>query len=299
MSMRVPIREVAETAFLVRREAASVIRMAVDPMRRHPLDGRLDVRRAALVPLRPVGKRTLPSPAARRIVNAPAAMPSPRSVLVVGDSLSITLASALERRFAKAPRIRFAKLGKVSSGLARPDFFDWDANFERLVRRHRPDTVVVMIAANDNKTMHTPAGRAVFFPRRDWKAEYRRRVRNLAAAARRRNPGARLFWVGAPVMADPGLNRDVGVVNAVVAETLAGEENAWFVETKQILADGEGRYARRVAAPSGRRVTVRAGDGVHLTRAGGELLADACLKAMEARVDLAALAEKPLVVSER
>ena len=204
------------------------------------------------------------------------------TILVAGDSLSIYLADALRPLLGTRPGTAFNARGKVSSGLARPDFFDWEREMAALAKT-RPDTVVIMIAANDNKTMTRPDGVNVTFGRPGWNAEYARRVHRLVALARSGNPQARIYWVGAPVMADARLNADVAIINAVIAKEIAALPGCRFVDVWRTLADASGHYARALPAPGGPR-TARTPDGVHLTAYGARLLAHAALGAMSPAV---------------
>lgn len=235
-------------------------------------------------------KKTTPSPVARLATPAPRqpeawpgtdAAPG-RSILVAGDSLSIFLADALRPMLGGRPGTTFTAKGKVSSGLARPDFFDWEREMAALAQ-NKADTVVIMIAANDNKTMVRPDGRKVAFGRPGWDAEYARRVRRLVTLARSENPAARIFWVGAPVMGNPRLNADVATINAVIARQIAALPGCHFVDVWHTLADASGHYTRVLPAPGGAR-TARTPDGVHLTAYGARLLAHAALASMSPAV---------------
>lgn len=200
------------------------------------------------------------------------------SLLVVGDSLSISLADVLERRLSGTPGLAFARMGKVSSGLARPDFFDWEATMERMAGQTRADIVVVMIGANDNKPVRLASGKSAAFGTPAWAAEYRRRAARLVEIARVFNPSARVVWVGAPIMADPGLARDLPVVNAALAQEISRIPGCRFVDVWGLLADPQGRYLEFAATPKATRL--RTPDGVHLAPAGANRLAEACLAAL-------------------
>ncbi|EHJ48991.1 protein of unknown function DUF459 [Solidesulfovibrio carbinoliphilus subsp. oakridgensis] len=226
------------------------------------------------------------SPVAVPVAAAPASAPvgAPgRSILVAGDSLSIFLADALRPLLAGRPGASFAARGKVSSGLARPDFFNWEREMAALAASGRPDTVLVMIATNDNQTLTRPDGRKLAFGRPGWNEEYARRVRRLVELARQGNPDARVYWIGAPVMADPGLNADVAAINAVIARQLAALPGCRFVDVSRTLADAAGHYAPALPSPAGPR-TARTPDGVHLTPFGAKLLAHAALASMSPAV---------------
>lgn len=339
-SMKTPVLTAPASNETRMRVTAMVVRMAVNPLARHPQDRRFETRTVALSPAFPAvsprlsGGRTRriasvkipaemapPSPAAMAhaqaslelLKNMPGAAPAlrdaaarpdksavpPRSILALGDSLSIGLADALEAHFAQTPGLRFAKCGKVSSGLARPDFFDWGKRAEELAMAHKPDVAVIMIAANDNKTMTTPAGARVAFGRPGWNEEYARRVQDMIDILRRHNPDAKIFWAGAPVMADAGLDKDIRTIHGVIKAQLAKNPEAWFVDTRGALAGADGRYAQYLPSASGKARKIRAADGVHLTAAGASLLAETCLDAMSRRIVLA-VREKPapLMLSE-
>jgi hypothetical protein len=221
--------------------------------------------------------RTPSTPPPARVALAPQAGDG-ISLLVVGDSLSISLADVLERRLAGTPGLAFARMGKVSSGLARPDFFDWEATMERMAGQTRADIVVVMIGANDNKPVRLASGKSAAFGTPAWAAEYRRRAARLVEIARVFNASARVVWVGAPIMADPGLARDLPVVNAALAQEISRIPGCRFVDVWDVLAGPEGRYLEFANTPA--RTRLRAPDGVHLAPAGANRLADACLAAL-------------------
>lgn len=235
---------------------------------------------------------TPPAPLAPAVPVTAAAPPAAGpggSLLVTGDSLSLFLADALRPLLAGRPGVHFAAKGKVSSGLARPDFFNWEREMAAASTANRPDGVVIMIATNDNQTLTRPDGGKVAFGRPGWDAEYGRRVRRLVELARLGNPKARIYWIGAPVMADARLNADVASINAVIAREIAALPGCRFVDVRRTLADAGGHYAKALPAPGGPR-PVRTADGVHLTPYGAKLLAHAALAAMSPTV---ASLEKP------
>ncbi|MEF3696599.1 DUF459 domain-containing protein [Desulfolutivibrio sp.] len=200
------------------------------------------------------------------------------TVAVIGDSLSIGLGKEMERVFAARQDVAFTRLGKVSSGLAKPEFFDWEKNAAKLASTLEPDVVVVMIGANDNKNILTEDGRTIYFTDPAWDAAYAARAALLADACRAHAPQARIFWVGAPVMADATLTRDLKRINAALAAMCAGKEGCTFIDAWSVLADGEGRFAPLAAAETGEMTAIRLDDGVHVTPAGSRILASRCLE---------------------
>lgn len=196
------------------------------------------------------------------------------SLLVVGDSLSIALGEQLERHFARYSNcIDFERLGKVSSGLARPEFFDWDRNLQDLASRRKPDIVVIMIGTNDNKPL-MKNNHTIPFATASWRREYAARTERLYEICRRQNPEAHIFWVGAPVMGNPEFGREVQLINQTISSWCRDIPSCNFVDTWRVLADANGNFAQTFRDErTGEPAMIRAKDGVHVTAYGGYLLA--------------------------
>lgn len=202
-----------------------------------------------------------------------------RSVLVVGDSLSIPLGKQLEHYYALQPAVAFHSQGKVSSGLVRPDFYNWPEVLGVLAAKRQPDVLLVMLGTNDVKAI-SANGKRLDFGGEAWNQEYARRVQQLLDIARSHNPEVVIHWVGAPAMADPELDAGVRHVNAVIKKQVERVPNCHFIDSRLSLADQAGRYMQHARTPEG-KVTLRADDGIHLTTAGAALLADCCLGSMD------------------
>lgn len=206
-----------------------------------------------------------------------------QSLLVVGDSISISLGSELEKMLTERPGLRFARQGKVSSGLARPDFYDWDRVMDDLARRYKPDAVVVMLGTNDNKHLRNPDGSQITYRSAEWDKAYAQRVRRIIDICRAQNPEATVFWMGAPVMADDDLNRDLRHINALVRKTVNAQRDCYFVETWSLFASQSGEFVFSKPDVEG-GAPLRARDGIHMTTAGAQALAGLCLSVLENRI---------------
>ncbi len=227
-------------------------------------------------------------------VSAAAGAGRARSVLLVGDSLSIGLGQQLEAVFASRGDVRFAHLGKVSSGLANPGFFDWNAQLSAQVKAHHPDVVLIMLGANDDKPLPGADGRSAAFGSKAWDAAYAARLARLHAIARAENPRATVYFIGVPVMGDPSFNALMVHVNGVIAATAASLPDCAFIDVKDTLADAKGRFAPLARVPDGGVVKLRAADGVHISGTGSRLLAARCLDAVS---DAAGLPKKDLLAA--
>lgn len=194
-----------------------------------------------------------------------------RKVLIIGGStMEGGLGLFLERHL-KEGGFDVQRRGKKSSGLARPDFFDWPKEATRLHAAFAPDVSVVMFGGNDGMSLHMGSGADPKWIRPDdpqWDVEYRRRVAALADILA--PGGERLLWIGMPPVKDAKLNRRVERMNVAFSAEMEARGNGHFLETWNLLGV-DGAYTDRVEI-DGVRVRVRAGDGVHLTPAGAKFM---------------------------
>ena len=199
-------------------------------------------------------------------------------VLIAGDSMiaggfGLTLARSLGRDLGYSVTRR----GKSSTGLARPDFFDWIRQARELVGDEPFDASVVMLGGNDVQGLYMGPKEWIRWNQDGWAEEYARRVAALAEVLAPTNQ--HLFWVGMPVMKPERLHSRMHRVNTIFRAEMAIRRNSEFIDIWSLLAGPDGAYTDRVtvAAPEDgepRLVRVRAPDGVHLTVAGARLLAD-------------------------
>ena len=202
----------------------------------------------------------------------------PLRVWVIGDSVTEQLGPALSRLAAEpALPMDVQHDFRYSSGLARPDFFDWGARAVELIAETDPDAFVVMVGANDGQDIRDPDGRFRHIGEPEWEAIYRQRVgelMDLLAAE-----GRSVVWVGQPIMRTAAFDERIAYLDSLYDAEAATRPNVTFVDSRPLFATPDGRYADYLA-DAGQLVQMRQGDGIHLTRAGGERLAGAVLDAL-------------------
>ncbi len=205
-----------------------------------------------------------------------------RTVLLIGDSLSITVGRSLESRLAgQAAGIRFVRVGMESSGLARRDFFDWRHRLTELADTIRPDAVIIMLGTNDNQSLTVDGGGTAPFRSPAWRKEYARRMVQLFGAAKSSSHAPWIAWVGAPAMRDATLDADVRFINAQT-NGICTRNHCNYLSTRQLLAGPDGGFTATLENDGDRAVNVRAPDGVHLLPRGAERIARMILDVLEA-----------------
>jgi len=211
---------------------------------------------------------------------APAGPPTaadPAAMLIIGDSDAGAFGPYLEQLQKETGVVSTTLDYKVSSGLARPDFYDWPAEISRIVPEVDPDIVVVTFGGNDAQGLTTADGTVVAGqPTGDgdekWRAEYGARVGAVMDALTA--DGRTLIWVGIPNHQNPDVTKRLQVQDEVVRAEVAKRPGVRFVDTWAMFAGKQGGYAEYHVDPrDGQGKDVRASDGFHLNTVGAEILA--------------------------
>ena len=229
--------------------------------------------RDATVDTAPVAPKAPASSPAKATSKAPS---TAKKVLIVGDSMAATdFGRALQRRLGAAKKLRVARRGKSSTGLARPDFFDWMAEAQRQITRHKPDLVVVIIGGNDGQDLIPPKkkkGRRVHWKKDKWKGAYAARVQAFAKLLM--GEDRKVAWLELPAMDLRSFERKLGIIRDVQKKALAElGPRIRYVDTRDIFYDTKGRLKRKITA-GGKRVALRQEDGIHFSLEGGQYFAD-------------------------
>lgn len=221
------------------------------------------------------------------LVGLPGLIPSSRAgsanrtrLLLLGDSLVAGGFGLYLGRALGLDGYSVTRRGKPSTGLARPDFFDWHAEVPRLVERGAHDAAIVMFGGNDVQGLRMPDGSWIRWQEPGWSKEYAARVVRLFELLAA--DGQPVFWIGMPVVGPDKMRARVEHINRIYRAEMAIRKNGAFVETWGVLSDASGGYAHRLVVETlrddgtraRRRVQVRGEDGVHLTVAGAQFLKD-------------------------
>jgi hypothetical protein len=210
-------------------------------------------------------------------------------IWVAGDSLVITPGYSILQAAGESPVMQGLGVdGRVATGLTRPDVFNWFQEIRDRVRTSKPDVVVLSFGGNDDKAYMTglPEGVSIgSFGDAAWRREYQRRLAAVFATVAR--AGGHTIWIGLPQTSSAGQTRRFDVVNAAAAAVAKNHPGqATYLDTYAMFAGPDGGYVEYLKGPSGGDVKVRADDGVHFERAGGDLIAREVMKILAKRYDL-------------
>lgn len=190
----------------------------------------------------------------------------PLRVGVIGDSMADGLYASLYRELHEVPGVTVHRFSEVSTGLSRYDYVNIQTKTERQVTETPIDVAVIMFGTNDAQGIELN-GRVHAFGTPGWQDAYGKRIEDLVTMLRARNIA--VYWVGMPHMRRDTFEAKMEMVNTVTATRLRALGVPWL-DTRPLTSDGAGAYAAYLTDARGRRVQVRAGDGIHMSMAGYE-----------------------------
>jgi hypothetical protein len=196
-------------------------------------------------------------------------------LLITGDSMSIPMDSVLAQRLAPqgVDVVRDPHLG---SAISDDEFLDWGQLSNAQVREEDPDAVVMFIGAGEGFPLETPGGGEVDCCNPEYAAAYANRVRQVMRTYID-EPGKRVYWLTVP----RSRNDRQWEISQLVNESVRVAAVPWLsqirvIDLVSIFTPG-GVY-RDSMEIDGQDTIVRESDGLHLTRPGAELAADAVME---------------------
>jgi len=209
----------------------------------------------------------------------------PLRVWVAGDSLAQVPGQALER--VGGPVDVVSVESRLSTGLARPDLYNWFTRVQQAPAELHPTVAVFSFGADDAHDFMAgvPGGKSVgVLGSPSWNAEYRRRVDGVTRELNAK--GIHVVWLGLPIPDGPGFKKSFPVVNRILESVVSAHpKGTTFVDTWHLLDDAHGRYAAYLRV-HGTLTLMRLPDGVYYTAAAGDVIAQALLAQLRGVYDL-------------
>jgi hypothetical protein len=195
----------------------------------------------------------------------------PLRLYIAGDSDAGNLGPPLQRDLEQTGLVDSTLEYKVSTGLTRPDFFDWPAKLQSDVARLNPDTVVVTFGGNDAQDMLLD-GRSQPVDSDAWRTEYARRVGAVMDFLSA--DGRTLIWVGIPNAKSGDFRNRLEILEQVTRAEADKRPQVHYVDVWNLFVGRSGGYADFIIDPRDNQgKLVRADDGFHLNQTGADILA--------------------------
>jgi len=164
------------------------------------------------------------------------------------------------------------RFAKNSTGLTRPDRFDWVAELRRVGESFKPRLFVISVGLNDRQSV-VEHGQITMDDSPPYDDKYKERVTAVLAAAAAVK--ASLLWIGLPAMRAPATDKDAREKNRLFEEAIKafGSPAIQYVEPWKLNVGGSDAFASYGPDQNGRMVQIRTPDGEHFTVAGEMLTA--------------------------
>ena len=221
-----------------------------------------------------VGIATTPAGAQPAVAPPPAAKVK---VAFVGDSTGDGLWGGMTqltlRNACLKVNVELGRFAKNSTGLTRPDRFNWATEAARIADTYKPSLYMMSLGLNDRQSV-VENGQVTLENSAAYPAKYKERVTAVLKVVAAAN--ASLLWVGLPAMRAAAADRDGRIKNMYFSEAVAefGGAGIQYVEPWKLNPEAdEDKFASYGPDINGRIVQIRQSDGEHFTAAGDLLVA--------------------------
>ena len=200
-----------------------------------------------------------------------AAHAAPHNIAVFGDSLADGTWSGLYQELKAHPEDKLYRDSKVGTGITRPDYDDFFTGFAATLAPDHVTDVVVMFGANDyGNSLRDEDHKGYLFQSPGWTKIYEARVANIITTCQKL--GIKVYWIGLPVLRDPGRNQGALFLNGILQQVVTSN-GATFIPLEDDFKGPDGGFATHLPDAQGDLRDVRAEDGVHFSFYGYDLIA--------------------------
>lgn len=210
--------------------------------------------------------------------DGPPTAENPARVYIVGDSDAGTFGPYLQQLLDGTTVVTTQLDYKVSSGLARPDFYNWPDQLAAALPAVDPDIIVATFGGNDAQGLSAFQEELQFVVgdpvanEAEWSTEYTKRAGDVMDLLL--EGGRTVIWVGIPNDDNPDVTARLAIQDRAAKAAAAARPGVAFVDTWARFSGREGNWAEFVIDPrDGEGKDVRADDGFHLNVNGAEILA--------------------------
>lgn len=197
-------------------------------------------------------------------------------IILAGDSQMESFAPALHKHLLHRNGLEFIMTARYSTGLCRPDYFNWPENFRRIVEETHPDIAIFFIGANDAMPIKLAKG-SVFAGQPGWKEAYSAKVEEMLAICSAYH--MQVLWIGLPVMGD----KYAALLHqtCMAAKETVERHGLRFLDTEPLLADENGGFCFYGTGVDNTKVRLRTSDRCHVTPEGNKVIIRACVPILD------------------
>jgi hypothetical protein len=226
---------------------------------------------------------------AKKVPELPAPTPSePMKIWVGGDSITQTFGTSFQR-ITQSTGIFTPTLDyHVSTGLARPDYFNWPEHLVKNVLPANPAILVIMFGANDGQNMVDANNKVLERYSEPWMTEYRRRVAATMDLLKSPDNKRITIWCGPPPMGPGTKTHGMDQLNYIYWSEAQSRPWIQYFDTWPFFSDSGYQFAANLPNADGVVRGMRQKDNVHFSTVGGDRLSWAVIDRIGKLVDLSA-----------
>ena len=197
------------------------------------------------------------------------------SVLITGDSMMQYIGMIASQNYPKLG-LKVLDLSKQSTGLLYKKSHNWAQVIKDTLAKNKDIKLLVMlIGAND------PWGRSIngkFYELNssEWREFYARRVDEIYKIAKDSN--VKVLWLSLPCMQKTDYAKKIELLNEIY-KSVSEQNGQIFINTSEYLCQNDNFLTHLKI--NGKRSKIRQDDGIHISKAGSQILADEILKRIE------------------
>ena len=197
------------------------------------------------------------------------------SVLITGDSMMQYIGMIASQNYPKLG-LKVLDLSKQSTGLLYKKSHNWAQVIKDTLTQNQDIKLLVMlIGAND------PWGRSIngkFYELNssEWREFYARRVDEIYKIAKASD--VKVLWLSLPCMQKTDYAKKIELLNEIY-KSVSEQNRQIFINTSEYLCQNDNFLTHLNI--NGKRSKIRQDDGIHISKAGSQILADEILKRIE------------------
>ncbi|MCP4935981.1 MAG: DUF459 domain-containing protein [bacterium] len=191
-------------------------------------------------------------------------------VLVLGDSIGEGLSFGLSKAFKNDRSLQLINRAKWGTGFSRRKHIGRAREFEPLLASIKPDIVLISVGAKDAVASILEGKKKYRFGSERWKQIYSERLDKILRRLKKQKVA--IYWIGLPIMRDPGFNENMNTLNELFREK-AHLNNIKFIDTWNGFVDQYGNFSPYGPDLDGRVLRLRHKDGIRFTGTGYRKLA--------------------------
>lgn len=209
----------------------------------------------------------------------------PYNILIAGDSFVVEgFGPALEKELIQYKNTKVYRKGLYSTGLSRPDYFNWNEEMKRLIDSHNPNVAVVVFGLNDAQDQRTLDKKIVHYGTNEWNVEYGKRVDEILDILTENKIS--VYWVGLPNARSQSFSDKMAKLDLIFKAECQKYSDCVYFSTWELLLDSNGKYSDFLPDETGKMQPVRRTDGIHPKAYGTEILVRALINKMKEKIEL-------------